>query len=43
MLPDRLLSRGMSNGDVEGLLRHLWLHAAELVQQGSASHARPEC
>jgi hypothetical protein len=36
--PDCLLARGMLGGDVEGLLSGLWLFAAELMHQGSASH-----
>jgi hypothetical protein len=33
----------MPSGDVEKLLHGLWLVTAELVHQGSAVCARPEC
>jgi hypothetical protein len=41
--PDRLLARGVPGGNVEELIRSLWLKAAELVHQGPTVHARPEC
>jgi hypothetical protein len=41
--PDRLLARGMPCGDVEKLLRGLWLVTIELLHQGSAVCAGPEC
>jgi hypothetical protein len=41
--PNRLLTRGVLGGDVEQLLRSLWLIAAELIHQGSTARAGPEC
>jgi hypothetical protein len=40
--PDHLLARGVSSGDVEGLLRGPGLIAAKLMHQGSTVRARPE-
>jgi hypothetical protein len=40
--PDRLLARGMPCGDVENLLRGIWLVTVELMHQGSAVCAGPE-
>jgi hypothetical protein len=40
--PDCLLARGIPGGDVEKLLRGLWLVTTELVHQGSAVCAEPE-
>jgi hypothetical protein len=36
-------ARGMPGGDVEELLRGLWLVTAELMHQDSVVHVRPEC
>jgi hypothetical protein len=38
-----LLTGGMPGGDVEQLLRGLQLITVELMHQGLAVHARPEC
>jgi hypothetical protein len=40
--PDCLLTRGVLGGNVEQLLRGLWLIAAELMHQGSIASAGPE-
>jgi hypothetical protein len=40
--PDRFLTRGVPGGNVEELLRGLWLVTVELVHQGLAVCARPE-
>jgi hypothetical protein len=41
--PDRLLTKGMPGGDVEKLLRCLWLVMAKLMHQGLVICVRPEC
>jgi hypothetical protein len=41
--PNRLLTRGMPGGDVEELLRALWLVTTELMHYGSIVHVRPQC
>jgi hypothetical protein len=41
--PDRLLARGVPAGDVEQLLRGLWLITVELMHQGSTARVGPEC
>jgi hypothetical protein len=39
---DRLLARGVLGGNVEQLLRGLWLIAVEVMNQGSTIHSGPE-
>jgi hypothetical protein len=41
--PDCLHARGMPGGDVEELLRGLWLVTIEVMQQGSTIHVGSEC
>jgi hypothetical protein len=41
--PGHLLTRGMPSGNVKQLLRGLWLIMVELMHQGLAIHAKPEC
>jgi hypothetical protein len=41
--PIRLLTRGMPGGDVEELLRALWLVTTELMHYGLIVHVRPQC
>jgi hypothetical protein len=41
--PDHLLTRGMPGGNVEQLLRGLWLIVTKLVHQALGAHAGPEC
>jgi hypothetical protein len=41
--PGHLLARGMPGGNVKQLLRGLWLITTELMHQGLAIHAEPEC
>jgi hypothetical protein len=40
---DRLLARGVPGGNVEQLLRGIWLIMAELMHEGSTVHTGPEC